>query len=78
MITAYWRRGGLATQLEERIGSASEVWVETGNKTGGYQVVTPSADPLSGIRYEFFTAISQTHIYQANFVGRYPSIISRL
>lgn len=72
----YVEKDWLATRLEERVETGGQVKVESTNKSGGYQVVTPSADPLAGIRYEIFTAVTQTPIYQSNVGGWVPSIIS--
>ena len=75
-VNGYVEKDWLATRLAERIDTGGEVVTQSTNKTGGYQVVTPSADPLSGIRYEIFTAFTQTPIYTADVGGWTPSIIS--
>ena len=49
---------------------------EARESTRAYTVTTPSKDPISGIRYEIFTAFTQTPIYQSNVGGWVPSIIS--
>ena len=72
----YVEKGWLATRLEEKIETSGGVKVESANNTGGYQVVTPSADPLSGIRYKIFIATTQTPIYQSNVGGWTAAILS--
>ena len=42
----------------------------------GYQVTTPSSDPIAGIRYEIHTAFTQTPIYQSDVGGWVAPIIS--
>ena len=48
----------------------------TGQRVRGDEVVTPSIDPISGIRYEISTPFTQTPIYQSDVGGWVPSIIS--
>lgn len=50
--------------------------LETASQVKGYQVSTPSNDPISGIRYEIFTAFTQTPIYQSDVGGWIPPVIS--
>ena len=59
-------------ELKAKLESKKEV-----KKTeGAYRVVSPSKDPLSGIRYEIFTAFTQTPIYQSDVGGWVAPIIS--
>ena len=59
-------------ELKAKLESKKEV-----KKTEeAYRVVSPSKDPLSGIRYEIFTAFTQTPIYQSDVGGWVPPIIS--
>ena len=55
--------------------------VEANQETAGYQVITPSSNPLSSnvlaeYRYEIFTAFTQTPIYQSDVGGWIPPVIS--
>lgn len=50
--------------------------VESNQETSGYQVATPSSNPLFEFRYEIFTAFTQSPIYQSDVGGWIPPVIS--
>ena len=70
----------IEAQVVDERGYVDPKWLaeklETSPKLKGYQVTTPSNDPISGIRYEIFTAFTQTPIYQSNVGGWVPPVIS--
>ena len=49
---------------------------EVRESTRAYTVTTPSKDPISGIRYEIWTAFTETPIYQSDVGGWIAPIIS--
>jgi hypothetical protein len=66
----------LKARLEKEPGSTTSSSSGGAQSRSGYQVTTPSKDPLAGIRYEIYTAFTQTPIYQSNIGGYVPPIIS--
>lgn len=68
-----------AHQVSEE-GYVDEKWlakkVAANQETSGYQVATPSSNPLSEFRYEIFTAFTQTPIYQSDVGGWISPVIS--
>ena len=68
-----------AQQVSEE-GYVDKEWlaekVESNQETAGYRVATPSSNPLSELRYEIFTAFTQTPIYQSDVGGWIPPVIS--
>jgi len=66
----------LTAQLEIKMETGTTTKPATSKSAKGYAVTTPSKDPLSGIRYEIFTAFTQTPIYQSDVGGWIPPIIS--
>ena len=66
----------LKARLENKPGDATASSTSGAQSRSGYRVTTPSKDPLAGIRYEIYTAFTQTPIYQSDIGGYVPPIIS--
>ena len=66
----------LRARLETEPGSPTSSSPSGPQSRSGYRVTTPSKDPLAGIRYEIYTAFTQTPIYQSDIGGYLPPIIS--
>jgi hypothetical protein len=66
----------LKARLEKEPGSTTASSSGGAQSCSGYRVTTPSKDPLAGIRYEIYTAFTQTPIYQSDIGGYVPPIIS--
>ena len=73
-------QAAIEAQKVSKKGYVDKEWlaekVESNQETAGYRVATPSSNPLSELRYEIFTAFTQTPIYQSDVGGWIPPVIS--
>ena len=72
----YVDRDWLKARLEIKPGSSTASSTTGAQSRSGYRVTTPSKDPISGIRYEIYNALTQTGIYNSYIGGYLPPIIS--